>query len=115
MRRAVFAFLEGQAVPVELIWDFLLACDEAFINSFMHGGDVEGMIGVSVSCCDDHVCVVVEDHGCGFDAEGRDLGAQPDPLLDRGRGLFIIHQLMDEVELVSGGDGTTVRMTKKRR
>jgi anti-sigma regulatory factor (Ser/Thr protein kinase) len=115
MRHALFAFLAAQAVPAEVIWDFLLAADEALINSFMHGGDVEGTISVTATCGDHHVTIVVEDHGCGFDAEGRDLGAQPDPLRDRGRGLFIIHQLMDEVELVSSGEGTMVRMTKRRR
>ena len=49
--------------------------------------------------------------GCGFDPAVLDLEAPPDPLSERGRGLFLIHHLMDDVEIVSDSHGTTIRMT----
>ena len=39
--------------------------------------------------------------------------ALPDPLCTRGRGLFLIYHLMDDVEVCSGGGGTVVRMWKR--
>jgi len=57
--------------------------------------------------------VSVRDYGGGFDA-----GVIPDPTLpenllkERGRGLHLIHSLMDDVEVVRHPDGTSVVMTK---
>lgn len=103
--------LARNAVPAALAEDVVLACEEAFINALMHSGDVEGEIACSVSVADERVEVVVCDHGCGFDSATLDLSATPDPLRAHGRGLFLIHYVMDEVEL-SSQEGTEVRMIK---
>jgi anti-sigma regulatory factor (Ser/Thr protein kinase) len=70
---------------------------------------------VSVTICDD---------GCGFDIDALDVRSRPDPQSAHGRGLFLIHHLMDEVEVRShaavrgaagrgaAGPGTLVRMVK---
>jgi serine/threonine-protein kinase RsbW len=100
-------------VSGEVIADVLVACDEALINAFMHSGDVEGHIEVCADVRDHRILLTVRDHGCGFDLGTRDVVDIPDPLLTRGRGLFLIHALMDEVDIRSGAGGTLVGMVKR--
>jgi len=93
--------------------DIVLACDEALINAFMHSGDVEGHIEVCADVHDHRILLTVRDRGCGFDLGTRDVVDIPDPLLTHGRGLFLVHALMDEVDIRSGAGGTLVRMVKR--
>ena len=80
-------------------------------NAIEHTGGGESQIAVSVRVTDEELSVDISDDGCGFDPAVLDLAAPPDPLSERGRGLFLIHHLMDDVEIVSDSHGTTIRMT----
>ena len=66
----------------------------------MHSGDV-GETELRAEVGRSRVVVEIRDRGCGFDARRFDAGAVPDPLVSHGRGLFLIHRLMDEVEVRS--------------
>ena len=61
--------------------------------------------------------IMVRDNGVGFPPEvlaGARGGAGSPPLRKRKHGLRIMQGLMDEVEIVSGSEGTTIVMSKLR-
>ena len=58
------------------------------------------------------VDVWITDHGKGFDAEARRRPRPAGPPQRRGWGLQIIEAHMDEVEIASGNEGTTIHMVK---
>jgi serine/threonine-protein kinase RsbW len=62
----------------------------------------------------DALRVVVRDHGRGFDPEKIPDPTLPENLLKgRGRGLHVIHSLMDRVDVKRLPDGMCIAMTKK--
>ncbi len=88
---------------------------EALANAVQHGcqDDPSKSIEVCVACeIDQGMLIVVRDPGSGFDP-----GEIPSPVRgknlfsDHGRGIFLINQLMDDVEYRSGG--TEIWMRKK--
>ena len=94
--------------------DVELAMREALANAIVHGAgnDPERNIECCVACDDVHgMLVVVRDPGEGFDPQ-----ALPSPLIgenvfsEHGRGVYLINQLMDQVEYKRGG--TEIRMRK---
>jgi anti-sigma regulatory factor (Ser/Thr protein kinase) len=92
-------------------WDLVLAVNELATNSIRHGGG-RGTLRV---CADEAAGVVmceVTDHGLLTDP----LAGRVHPDFDRanGRGLWIANQLCDLVQLHSGPDGTTIRLTMRR-
>ena len=90
-----------------------LAVREAIANAMVHGNhcDPEKNVGISVAV-DEHcdLLVSIKDSGSGFDPD-----ALPNPtasanlLAPHGRGIFIMRQLMDEVDF-KFDHGTEVRM-----
>lgn len=88
---------------------------EALANAVRHGcqGDPSKTIEVCVACeLDQGMLIVVRDPGSGFDP-----AAIPSPVTgknvysDHGRGIFLINELMDDVQYRSGG--TEIWMRKK--
>jgi anti-sigma regulatory factor (Ser/Thr protein kinase) len=114
MRSSIAGLLSAHGVPPKAAREVLLAADEAFINAFMHSGDAAGRVDVRAEVRAGRVVVEIRDRGCGFDPRSIDVEAVPDPLATHGRGLFLIHHLMDDVEVCSRkrGAGTLVRMVK---
>jgi serine/threonine-protein kinase RsbW len=90
---------------------------EAGTNAIQHGcrKNGAGRIHLRFEVAADSLTIVVHDPGAGFD-----LSRVPDPtspenlLRERGRGIFIMRQMMDEVDY-SFDHGTTVRLVKRRR
>ena len=95
--------------------DIELALTEALANAVVHGAknDPSKLIECDVACDDQKgVVIVVRDPGTGFDpttianpCEGENLFS------NHGRGIFLINQLMDEVQFHK--NGTEIRMAKK--
>jgi len=92
-----------------------LALQEALANAVRHGcqGDPTKQVQCLVTCDKaGEVVIVVRDPGPGFNPE-----AVPDPMAEAnlfkpsGRGIYLINQLMDEVEFARGG--SEIRMRKK--
>ena len=90
---------------------------EALANAIVHGcnSDATKIVDGTVDCSTDGtVCIVVRDPGEGFDPD-----KVPDPLhqdnitSDHGRGVYLIRELMDEVQFSDGG--RKVQMKKFRR
>lgn len=97
-----------------------LALVEACINAleYSHADEVYLTFQVLGKTEPEKLRVIVHDDGVGFspdDVEEPKIGEKINsPGSKRGWGLKIIRGLMDEVEIHSGADGTTVVMSKMR-
>ncbi|MDQ4095727.1 MAG: SpoIIE family protein phosphatase [Actinomycetota bacterium] len=117
IRSFVASFLTDVRCPVEVSQDVLLAVGEAAANACRHGRRRAGRSELRMRCARSggRVAVTIADDGPGFDlasVERRDL---PDRFASGGRGLFLMKTLMDEVEVDSSDDGTTVTLTRSLR
>lgn len=92
-----------------------LALTEALSNAVVHGAssDPTKIVECDVACDEQHgMLIVVRDPGPGFD-----VGKIPDPCVgeniysSHGRGIYLINQLMDEVQFHK--NGTEIRMIKR--
>jgi serine/threonine-protein kinase RsbW len=91
--------------------NFRVGVAEALANAMIYGNgrDPRKQVRVEVELTPARVAVVVRDEGCGFDPD-----SVPDPTLPEnlerpgGRGIFLIRELMDEVDFT--GCGNCVRM-----
>ena len=88
----------------------VLAAQEAYNNAVVHPPSV---VEVSAQVFDRVVSVEVRDKGPGFEPRDFATTTEPELLEDHGRGLFLMHKLMDHVDIDSGRSGTTVRMSKR--
>lgn len=101
---------DDEVMPVEL------ALDEALANAIRHGCNNDPSQHVRCSVTSDaagEVVIVVRDPGPGFDATRVPNPLEGDNILKpSGRGVFLINQLMDEVDFADGG--RQVHMRKRR-
>jgi len=115
VRAFVSSFLTDLRAPVDISTEILLAVGEAAANANRHGGRPEGRGEVRVYCALEgpSVTIAIADDGGGFDSANVDAATLPDKFASGGRGLFLMRELMDEVEFESTGRGTTVTMYRK--
>lgn len=116
VRRFVSAELKKAQVNKGEISDILVAVCEAVTNCVMHGQSPDGENNnIRVGCAIDeenNFLIKITDSGIGYNpnlAEWR----PPDLVRDRGRGIFLMQELMDHVEFVPGDRGSSVIMTKR--
>lgn len=91
---------------------------EACINSFEHGKSDENKLYIKFVMNNNCLTVIIKDKGKGFNIDNVD----PNPNIKdklksdykRGWGLMLIKSLMDEVDIESTSEGTTLTMTKIR-
>jgi len=106
----------------EEIEDIKLAVGEACTNSIEHAyGQEAGRLYLELRIYPDHLTITVADQGKGFAVET--VGDRLSPLLadadeedleEGGLGLYLIHVLMDEVE-IDTRSGVSISMTKYLR
>lgn len=98
-----------------------MAVVEACINAFEHSGSDDREVQIQMFVLGEDkdpqgLEIMIRDHGVGFSPQ--DVTAQNGPVSTvpqkRGYGLRIIHGLMDEVDIRSDAEGTTVTMKKLR-
>ena len=100
--------------PEEKRLEIALAVQEALANAAVHG--CKNDPSKFVRCRLEHypsgrILIIVTDPGQGFLPEGVSNPTSPDNLhRSHGRGVYLIHQLMDEVHF--GGRGNEVLMWK---
>jgi serine/threonine-protein kinase RsbW len=95
--------------------DLAVALGEALSNAAVHGNGLQArsMVRITVETTPrKQVMVEVADGGPGFDA-GKLLDPTEDSriLIPGGRGVFLMHRLVDEIEY--SGPGNTVRLIKR--
>jgi serine/threonine-protein kinase RsbW len=100
-------FLRGRVSDVDAD-DVVLSLSEACKNGIRSSGT---RVHVRLAFAPEGLRVQVSDGGDGFDvaAQGHEC---PDALAIGGRGLYLIHALMDDVTIACEG-GTTVTMVKR--
>ncbi len=104
-RRQVEALLEDEGWAEE-VCDVVLAVHEALVNAGRHGG---GARRAEAAVDDWGVVILVADRGSGFDAK-RFVHRPPDPMAERGRGLWLISRLATSYEVRTTGTGTELIM-----
>ena len=103
MAEEVAAFASVNADTVDRI---KMAIIEACINAFEHSASESGKVRLRYLLSPDKIELFVQDDGKGFRA-----GKTPEESKkNRGWGLKLIRELVDEVEIITGPDGTVVRM-----
>ena len=81
-----------------------LATAEACNNAILHGSGSAFVVSLAIDA--GRVVVTVSDEGGGFDLPT--VSAMPSPQTIGHRGLPLMRALVDEVDVTSNGDGTTV-------
>lgn len=115
IRRFVGAFLADLRAPVEASSEILLAVGEVAANAYRHGRRRQGRSEVRVRCSFDHstLTVTVADDGPGFDPSLMESADLPDRFASGGRGLYLIRELMDSVDVDTSAEGTTITMRRQ--
>jgi serine/threonine-protein kinase RsbW len=101
--------VNGKADAIEL------ALQEALANAVVHGAkeDPTKIVECLVACDEERgVLIIVRDPGEGFDPKGIPTCTVGENLYsNHGRGIFLINQLMDEVQFHK--NGTEIHMVKR--
>lgn len=84
-----------------------MAIIEACINAFEHGAPESGRVRLRYVLSPGKIEILVSDDGRGFRA-----GDAPASGGNRGWGIKLMRELVDEVEIESGAGGTVVRLVK---
>ena len=115
VRAFVASFLADVRAPVDVSGEILLATGEAAANANRHGRRAEGRSEIRVQCRfhTGTVAVTIADDGPGFDPTLVETADLPDRFASGGRGLYLMRELMDEVEVESGPGGTAITMCRR--
>jgi anti-sigma regulatory factor (Ser/Thr protein kinase) len=94
-----------------------MALIEACINAFEHGKSEDNNVYIRFILQEEALIIEIKDKGKGFDStkvEMPEIEKKLHSQRKRGWGLQLMRELMDDVIIDSGADGTTITMTKKR-
>lgn len=109
LREIVRARARKAGLPPHRVVDLVLAVGEATANTVRHAGGA-GMLRI----WQDETEIVCEVSDGGY-MEDPHAGRRPPAAGTRGgKGLWIIHQACDQVEVTSGHTGTVLRMHMRR-
>jgi anti-sigma regulatory factor (Ser/Thr protein kinase) len=109
LRGELRRFFEQQAVPAAVSEDLILAAQEACNNACRYGAAAADC-DLVVTIAGGTVTIEIADRGPGFDLEAV-KATWPPALFDvGGRGLFLIAELTDQIEVVQRRPGTLVRI-----
>lgn len=98
--------------------EVVIAVTEAGTNAIQHGHahDTNKVVEMAFTLGRDEIVVDVYDAGRGFQPEVLEDPTAPENILkERGRGIFIMRSVMDEVTFDFNDRGTHCRLTKRRR
>jgi anti-sigma regulatory factor (Ser/Thr protein kinase) len=107
-RQAVLGVAADAGLDAETANFLAYAVSEVVTNALVHGG---GQAEVRIAETATAVTVDIQDHGPGFTPVD---ASRPDPGDERGRGLWLVEELVDAVDIDSGPHGTRVRLTMAR-
>jgi serine/threonine-protein kinase RsbW len=91
-----------------------LVLTEALVNAIKHANmaDPEKEVQIRINVSDGDLVIRVYDNGQGFDLDMIPCNGCPDPLDEKGRGIFIIRSLMDSVVYKKANGGNVLEMKK---
>lgn len=117
-RRAIAEFLDRRAWGADDANALLLAVGEACNNAVNYGGRASADPRLIVSCRPldgGRLQVDVRNQGNGFHPDLNERGQMPDAeFATHGRGFGLMLALVDDVQVLSDGGDTVVRLTKSK-
>ncbi|MDX9857250.1 MAG: ATP-binding protein [candidate division Zixibacteria bacterium] len=111
----VEGLLRDWGTSASVIADIAISVSELVNNAVVHGNKASpnGVVTVSMRREGDTVTIDVADEGTGFNpAEIDDPLKEENLLKEVGRGIFIVEQLMDKVDIAVSKRGTTISISK---
>ena len=96
----------------KLAFDLNLVLTEAMANAIQHAneGDPAKEVHIEISTASQRLIIRVFDFGPGFDVE--QYIKPRHPLEENGRGIYLIHTIMDEISYNSTEEGHVLEMVK---
>lgn len=107
----VLVFLKPLGLSQAFLFDVRLCLEEALINAIKYGNRLQRNLKVSlaVEYNDERIQITVEDQGKGFNLKGlKSCTSEENLLRTCGRGVYLIHQLMDKVKYNARGNRLTM-------
>jgi len=97
----------------KLAYDLNLVLTEAMANAIQHAneGDPAKEVHIEISIIDQRLIIRVFDFGQGFDV--KQYIEPSEPLDEHGRGIYLIHTIMDEISYQETESGHVLEMSKK--
>jgi len=111
--KEIVAQLEPHCRDQNWLFDIRLALEEALVNAVKYGNkaDPGKPVLIKVEVTGEAVTIEIKDQGAGFDYEHLALPTDKENLEKlSGRGVFLIKNLMDQVDYLD--NGSRVRMVK---
>jgi len=111
------SFLKPLALGEAVLFDIRLCLDEALVNAMKYGNQLKKELKVRLSMEYDQneIRMLVEDQGEGFDPKKiKNCTEGENVLRGHGRGLHLIHQLMDEVRYNPKGNAILMVKSLKK-
>ncbi|MFC1703963.1 ATP-binding protein [Candidatus Omnitrophota bacterium] len=109
--KKILSFLKDFQIDKKLLFNIRLCCEEAIINAVKHGNQSKESLSVEVALKKekDRIQISVKDQGPGFNFAAIPNPTSEDNLVKlSGRGIYLIRQLMDEVNYADGGSRITM-------
>jgi serine/threonine-protein kinase RsbW len=103
----VLAFLKPADINEAALFDIRLCLEEALINAMKYGNGLQKELPVDldIECASGEVRITVADQGPGFDPKKlEDCTDEKNIYRNRGRGVYLIQQLMDKVSYNEKGN-----------
>ena len=96
----------------KLAYDLNLVLTEAMANAIQHAneGDPAKEVHIEISIIDQNLIIRVFDCGQGFDV--KQYIEPRHPLDEHGRGVYLIHTIMDEISYLPTDNGHVLKLTK---
>ncbi len=96
----------------KLAYDLNLVLTEAMANAIHHAnvGDPAKEVHIEISIIDQRLFIRVFDFGQGFDV--KEYIEPRHPLDEHGRGIYLIHTIMDDIAYLPTDSGHVLEMTK---
>ena len=97
----------------DVFYNVMIAVTEAVNNAIIHGNKMkpEKKVNFELKTKGRSIIITIEDEGEGFDPDNIDDCLKPENLMkDGGRGVFLIKELMDDVDFKTTEEGTTLTM-----
>jgi serine/threonine-protein kinase RsbW len=111
--KSILKPLQRMKIDKSLQFDIRLAVEEALVNAIEHGSNHKKDLPVVISYMvdKDKIEIEVEDQGKGFDLNNTSDPRDRENLMkEGGRGIFLMHKLMDSVSY--NEKGNKVKMAK---
>lgn len=114
VRRGIRSLAESVGFAREEVADVEVAVSEAVANSVIHGSPYAASSAVIVKCHASGECLVIEVEDESTTGSPPSCPPHCDSALEGGRGVMMMHALMDECENSFTDRGMKVRMAKQK-